>query len=240
MFGAITGLVVEPVLGETFSSLTPYVICGMVAVASPVIGAPLTTILIVFELARNYDLAVAAMISVVFANLVGYQLMGRSLFDIQLKLQGFDLTLGRDRVIMDSRDIAAYLSDDYIFTDGQSSLSSARQKLIYAQKSEIFIVDDTDKYLGSISLLDILSIERNNTDLERAQCGEHLSQPLVLYSSTSIWTAMELIQDFIGESIPVLSDERDRRLQGVVFESSVIKGYMISLHEIRKEEYGAD
>jgi CIC family chloride channel protein len=212
----------------------------MVAVASPVIGAPLTTILIVFELARNYDLAVAAMVSVVFANLVGYQLMGRSLFDIQLKSQGFDLTLGRDRVIMDSRDIAAYLSDDYISIDGQSSLSSARQKLISAQKSEIFIIDDSGKYLGSISLLDIHSIELNNTDLEITRCSKHVSQPLVLYSSTSIWTAMELIQDFIGESIPVLSDEQDRRLQGVVFEASVIKGYMISLHEIRKEEYGAD
>jgi hypothetical protein len=67
-----------------------------------------------------------------------------------------------------------------------------------------------------------------------------MEQPLVLYSNTSIWTAMERVQDFVGESIPVLSGEQDRILEGVVFEASVLRGYMTSLHEVRREEYGAD
>ncbi len=240
MFGAVAGLAAEPILGDYFSSLTPYVICGMVAVASPVIGAPLTAILIVFELARNYDLAVAVMVSVVFANLVGYQLMGRSIFDIQLKSRGFDLTLGRDRVIMDSRDISGYLSDDYICADGNISLDSARKKLISAQKTEIFITDASGRFMGSVSLLSILSAERESIDLCDALCKDHMEQPLVLYSNTSIWTAMERVQDFVGESIPVLSGEQDRILEGVVFEASVLRAYMTSLHEVRREEYGAD
>ena len=63
------------------------------------------------------------MVSVVFANLVGYRLMGRSIFDIQLKSEGFDLSFGRDRVVMDSRDISSYLSDDYISTYGESNVA---------------------------------------------------------------------------------------------------------------------
>ncbi|MEZ5450106.1 MAG: chloride channel protein [Thiolinea sp.] len=51
-----------------------YAICGMMALSSPVMGSPLTTILIVFELTRNYDLTIAAMIAVVFANLLGFRL----------------------------------------------------------------------------------------------------------------------------------------------------------------------
>ena len=42
------------------SGIVVYAVCGMMAVTSPVIGAPLTTILIVFELTRNYDLTVAS------------------------------------------------------------------------------------------------------------------------------------------------------------------------------------
>ena len=65
--------------------------CGAVAVASPVIGAPLSAILIVFELTRNYELTTAAMLSVVFANLVSYRIFGRSWFDRQLLNRGVDV-----------------------------------------------------------------------------------------------------------------------------------------------------
>ena len=66
LFGALAGTGAELVLGELRSDIAFYAVCGMVSVTSAVIGAPLTTILIVFELTRNYDLATAAMVSVVF------------------------------------------------------------------------------------------------------------------------------------------------------------------------------
>ena len=100
LFGAFAGNGAELVVGEYRSDIAIYAICGMVAVASAVIGAPLTAILIVFELTRNYDLATAAMVSVVFSNLVAYRIFGRSLFDVQLIRRGFDLSAGRDRVIL--------------------------------------------------------------------------------------------------------------------------------------------
>ena len=90
LFGALAGNGAELLLGELRSDVAIYAICGMVAVTSAVIGAPLTTILIVFELTRNYDLATAAMVSVVFSNLVSYRIFGRSLFDVQLRMRGFD------------------------------------------------------------------------------------------------------------------------------------------------------
>ena len=103
MFGALAVVVAEPVLGAQFSSPVPYLVCGLTAVVSPVIGAPLTAILIIFELTGSYQLAVSVMVCVVFANLVGYRLVGRSLFDAQLDLRGVHLRLGRDRVILESR-----------------------------------------------------------------------------------------------------------------------------------------
>ena len=76
LFGALAGNGAELVFGDLRSDLAIYAICGMVSVTSAVIGAPLTTILIVFELTRNYDLATAAMVSVVFSNLVSYRVFG--------------------------------------------------------------------------------------------------------------------------------------------------------------------
>ena len=85
LYGALIGAGAEWIIGVDHLHIAVYAVCGLVAVTSPVIGAPLTTILIVFELTQNFDLATAAMVSVAFANLVGFRIFGRSLFDVQLQ-----------------------------------------------------------------------------------------------------------------------------------------------------------
>jgi len=96
LFGALCWTLLESLGVIATSGVVAYAICGMMAVTSAVIGAPLTTILIVFELTRNYDLTIAAMVAVVFSNLIAYRLFGRSLFDVQLARRGIDLSTGRD------------------------------------------------------------------------------------------------------------------------------------------------
>ena len=114
LIGALTGTLIGLLLfwltGWPHGDLAVYAICGMMAVTSPIIGAPLTSILIVLELTGNYDLATASMISVVFANLVAYRLFGRSLFDRQLLQQNVDLSLGRDKVILNQNTIKPYIN----------------------------------------------------------------------------------------------------------------------------------
>ena len=53
----------------------------MVAVMSPVIGAPMTALLFVFEFTRSYEITIAAMVTIVFANLITFKWYGRSLYD---------------------------------------------------------------------------------------------------------------------------------------------------------------
>jgi CIC family chloride channel protein len=258
MFGAVIGNVAEPLLGGTFSSATPYIICGMVAVVSPVIGAPLTSILIVFELARNYDLAVAAMISVVFANLVGYQLMGRSIFDIELKNQGFDLGMGRNKAILSSRDIFGCLSNDFISVTEDIVLTKLKDLLVDSGKGVGYVVDGSGRLLGELSLSKLIELEQQAVSGD-SLCGMHMSESVLIFQTDqSIWSAMEQIQSFVGNSIPVVSiDNSDsnntqdydlngdvndlgNRLVGVVHESSIVKGYMDTVGEVRRDEHGID
>jgi CIC family chloride channel protein len=112
LFGALVAAGMSSLTGGDTSHVAIYAVCGLVAVASPVIGAPLTTVLIVFELTQNFDLATASLLSVAFANLVGYRIYGRSMFDVQLQERGFDLSLGRDKVIVQQHTIRELLEDD--------------------------------------------------------------------------------------------------------------------------------
>ncbi len=235
LFGALAGSGAELLLGDVRSDIAIYAICGMVAVTSAVIGAPLTTILIVFELTRNYDLATAAMVSVVFSNLVSYRIFGRSLFDVQLRMRGFDLSSGRDKVILDHRRIKSYVTRDYVSLAPDLSLREARMTLLKAKSQQGYVIDGQGVYNGSVRLEDILKGEEGGGS-GNAVGPLARRDALILTAGTSIWKAMEEMGDFVGESIPVMEDDGDDRMLGVVFEATIVKAYMDTMHEIRRDE----
>ena len=47
---------------------------------------------------------------------------------------------------------------------------------------------------------------------------------------------MSRMEDFVGESIPVLDDGR---LVGILFESTIVSAYLEILENIRREEHAA-
>jgi len=238
LFGALTGNCAELVLGDLRSEVAIYAICGMVAVTSAVIGAPLTTILIVFELTRNYDLAMAAMVSVVFSNLVSYRIFGRSLFDVQLRMRGFDLSAGRDKAMLDHRLIESYVTRDYTALAPDTSLGEAKSRLLEARSHEGYVVDAGGFYLGTVKLEELVTREESGA-LGPDTTVAALAKPeaLILTVKTSIWAAMEQMGDFVGESIPVLEDGDGGRMLGVVYEASIVKAYLDTMNDIRREEH---
>ena len=240
LFGAFAGNGAELLVGELRSDIAIYAICGMVAVASAVIGAPLTTILIVFELTRNYDLTIAAMVSVVFSNLVASRVFGRSLFDVQLRMRGFDLSAGREKVILERRPIEGHVSQDYTSLDPDLTLEDAKAHLLASRRNAGHVVDAGGTYLGTVKLAELLAAEG-----EGGECGSASGSPVsrlatreepLLTPKTSIWSAMERMGDFVGEAIPVLEEEGGGRMVGVVSEAAVVKAYRDTMDEIRREE----
>lgn len=236
LFGALIGTGAEWVVGDQQSHIALYAVCGMVAVTSPVIGAPLTTVLIVFELTQNYDVATAAMVSVAFANLIGFRMYGRSFFDEQLQSRGFDLSLGRDKVTMQQHTIRELLKQEYTSGKADNTLIQIRDALIKDKRSEAYIVDSTGTYVGTLTLHRLMELIAAGTALNQA-AGPHAEpESLILDPDASIWTAMSEMEGFVGESIPVLEDGR---LVGVLFESTIVAAYLTILENIRREENAA-
>ena len=200
----------------------------MMAVASAVIGAPLTTILIVFELTRNYDLTVAAMVAVVFSNLVTYRAFGRSLFDIQLANRGVDLSVGRDRARLSTLHISKLVSKRFVRCAPTDSVEEI-YKNNRQEFEQIFVVDENEQLVG---LVDI----REHTENAHDQISSMMHPPsLVFDHDTPLPEAMRALEDFAGDLIPV-TDKETKKLTGVVTESAIIKAYLDAVDGLRNEE----
>ena len=233
--GALMGQLFIMFFGEQSSGLAVYAICGMMAVTSPVIGAPLTAILIVFELTRNYELTTAVMITVVFSNVVAYRMCGRSLFDRQLSLQGFDLSMGRDKVILKRNSISEHVTTDAVLIQAEQSLAEAQQAMLEADRTECYVLDELSRYLGKLRLFDIARLQKR-INLDQAAAATHADPDHLTFSNDlSVWDALELMRDFVGESIPIV-DQRGYFI-GIIYESTLVAAYLDTMKNLRAEEH---
>jgi CIC family chloride channel protein len=230
LFGALLAGILDDLTSIEHSGVVPYAICGMMALTSPVIGAPLATILIVFELTRSYDLTIAAMVSVVFANLISYRIFGRSLFDVQLMRRGFDLSFGRGSAILAGRRITELMHDDYPRFSSDDRIEDVLRQLGEGGRAEGLVVDRTGAYVGVVRAQACIAKQPSASVTDALD-----STALEFDDTTSIWQAMEAFRQFRGELAPVVSAS-DRRLLGVVSESSVIDAYLETVNRLRREE----
>ncbi|WP_099864669.1 chloride channel protein [Pararhizobium haloflavum] len=88
MTGGAFGIIAASLFPDLASSQALYSILGMGAVAGAVLGAPISTTMIVFELTGGYALSVALLLSVAIAHGMNQAIHGRSYFHWQLELRG--------------------------------------------------------------------------------------------------------------------------------------------------------
>ena len=100
MTGSAFGLIATSVFPEVGSSQGLYAILGMGAVAASVLGAPLSTTLIVFELTGGYTMTIALLLTVSIAVGMTQAFLGHSLFYWQLGRRGLVLQEGPHRSIL--------------------------------------------------------------------------------------------------------------------------------------------
>ncbi|QIT53978.1 chloride channel protein [Aquisalimonas sp. 2447] len=238
LFGALCGTVIGGLTDAQGATLAVYAVCGMVAVTAPVIGAPLTSLLIVFELTGNYVLAMAALASIALANPVGAQMFGRSLFDIQLKQSGLDLSSGRSRAMLEGMRVLPYLSRACVRLRPEISLREAVTTMSHADHGEAYLVDDHQRYRGTVTLARLAAAAEDGAAAESAVDYVDPGRP-VLPQTASVWEAMGELQHFAGEAIAVVEDRRSQRFLGVIYESALTRAYLDKTEELRREEYGS-
>ncbi|WP_065334488.1 chloride channel protein [Tritonibacter mobilis] len=98
MVGALTGLafglIATNLLPDVSGTHTLYAFAGMGAVAAAVLGAPISTTLIVFELTGDWQIGLAVMVSVSMSTALASRLVDRSFFLTQLEKRDIHCAAG--------------------------------------------------------------------------------------------------------------------------------------------------
>jgi len=146
MVGALTGLafglIATAMLPDVSGSHTLYALAGMGAVAAAVLGAPISTTLIVFELTGDWQTGLAVMVAVSTSTALGSSMVRRSFFLSQLDRRGAHLAAGPQAYVLSMFRVAKLMRppddpraadeercwemvEDGIYIDGNATLEAA-------------------------------------------------------------------------------------------------------------------
>ncbi len=185
MTGGAFGIVAAMAFPEQASSHGLYALIGMGGVAAAVLGAPVSTILIVFELTGGFEVAIALMLTISISTGLTQAVYGRSYFHLQLESRGLVLTEGAHRAIMftlsvrdfmtlvrDEEPIAILQDESRRLVPGDS-LETALRMFDTSGVDYLPVVEkrDSNKVIARVS--HIAALDRFNKGLIDANVEEH-------------------------------------------------------------------
>ena len=126
MIGALSGLAFGLITTSIFPTLsgseTLYALAGMGAVAASVLGAPISTTLIVFELTGNWQVGLVVMVTVSVATSFSGGLIDKSFFLSQLKRRKLNLISGSKYYLLRNQRVSELpLDRDYNLVNAEFS-----------------------------------------------------------------------------------------------------------------------
>ena len=239
MVGGAFGFIATNVFPELSSGHGAYTMIGMGAVTGAVLGAPFSTILIIFELTGGYALTIAVMIATVIASTITQQVHGASFFHRVLEKRGLSLSEGPEVSQLRETRVKSIMESAVQSIAIDAPMAEVRDSLKRAPWGELFVVEADGRLAGMITLneMDEAAFDRSH-DAEWTARDVTRPEPAILAMDDDLMTAVNLFSASGEAHLPVVRDRKSMTLVGMAHEHRVLTTYHQAVIRARAEERG--
>lgn len=157
--GAMTGAVVGHLSGWTLGDLAGspggYALVGMGGIVAGAMHAPITAMVMMFELTGNYTIILPLMIVCILSTLVTNLVQRESIYTAKLARAGIDLFRGRTLDIFRDLKVEDCMRPPPPSIDGRMKAADAIKRLLTEEGGTRYVTDETGKIYGAIRLHDM-------------------------------------------------------------------------------------
>jgi CIC family chloride channel protein len=209
-----------------FSDLRPgaFAVVGMATVFAAVARAPLTSIIIVFEVtgASDYGLIVPLMLSATFATFVADKVHPASVYTMPLERRGIRLTRASEVDLLDTIAVGDVMNTETTWARADMTLAEADQ-LMHSQRHHGLPVVGSRGLVGVVTVTDIL---RASEEPERLRVSDVMTpRPVTVSPATPVSEALERMAVLGVGRLPVVSDDDATQLVGVFRREEAVRAY---------------
>ncbi|NOY99987.1 MAG: CBS domain-containing protein [Chloroflexi bacterium] len=231
MTGGGFGWLVMQFFPGLIDSSGPYAIVGMAAVFAAAARAPLTAILIVFEMTDDYRILLPLMGAVIVSTVIAQHWQKESIYTLKLVRRGIHLFRGRDIDVMAAVTVEEIMDKNPVTVPVDMPLPELVQLFAETNSHGFPVLDNDGKLWGVVSLRDLRRVcpldgpvphklqvrDVASHNVITAYPDEHLSDILPRMSPRDL------------SRLPVVSHDDNRQLLGLVRRRNIIRAYEIGV-----------
>ena len=228
--GAMTGGSFGYIIHQLFPFITAtsgaYALVAMGAVVAGTTNAPITAILIIFELTDNYVIILPLMVSCIISTFVATTLKDGSIYTLKLKRRGIDIYRGWEQAVLQSFKVKDVMTQDFQVISEQSSLEKIIETLAKSRQSYLLMTNHKGELTGIISFHDVRKflLKKEGSDFPKAI-------DIATKNVVSV-TPKDNLQDALSKlgmmgisQLPVVAEENPKKIVGMVTEKDIISFY---------------
>ena len=222
MLGMAFGLAAHEVLPGIAGPAGAYGLIGMGAVFAAAARAPMTAILIIFELTGDYRIMLPLMLAVVIATALANRMSPDSIYTLKLARRGIDLLRRRPASPMEAITVAEAMRPTPEPVPAAAPLAEVLDRLSATDEPALPVIDESGAFLG-VLLDDELEQALGEED-EESHAGSLMRQLPTLTATESLAEATATLVKSESAGLAVL-DEKGERVVGWLSHRDILRVY---------------
>ena len=225
--GGLVGSVVHSLFPTLTASSGAYALVGMGAVAAGAMHAPITSILIIFELTNDYHIILPLMIACIISVLITTRLKKDSIYTLKLSRRGINLFQGQEINVLHSLPASKVMKSDFDTVRPHAPCRTLIDMTVNSPHANFFVVDNDSRLLGVISIHDIRKIINESDALDSILVAFDLLNPITQYFTPDdkLDVIMKAFGELNADELPIVNNENEKRLIGTIHKKDVIDAY---------------
>ncbi len=232
--GAMLGLTFGQIVNMIFPSITApagaYALVGMAAFFSGAAHAPVTAILIMFEMTGDYKIILPLMLATVVSTLFSRLMNKESVYTLKLSRRGVHLDQGRDIDVMQGVRVGEIMTTDVHVVSPEMPLSSLAEAFLNSHHHGFPVVGSDGDLVAVVTIQDFdKSLEEERIEGRTVGDIATCDDLLVAYPDEPVWEALRRLSVRDVGRLPVLERIDSRHLVGIVRRSDIIRAYKVAI-----------
>lgn len=228
------GAMIGNVFGQTVHYLFPngtappgaYALVGMAAFFSGAARAPVTAILILFEMTNDYNIILPLMLATVMSTMISRIISHDTIYTLKLSRRGVNLEQGQDLDIMQRVTVEEVMTTPVDTVHFEMSLLDLNSKFTETHRHGFPVVNDHNELVGIVSIQDLERMFETDTIMGKTVADIATTEGLIVaYPRETMQMALRRLGTLDVGRMPVLENESSNILVGVVHRKDIIRAY---------------
>ncbi|MBN2290181.1 MAG: chloride channel protein [Candidatus Glassbacteria bacterium] len=227
MLGGLLGELVNILLPGATASSGAYALVGMGAMIAGTMQAPITVILVIFELTNDYTIILPVMTSCIISTLLAYKLLrGQSIYTRKLIRKGINIFRGRDLNVLRGLKVGDVMETQVAKVKDNTPLPQLIRIAMSEPHASFIQVDEKSRMTGLIPLQNILEAmgDENLREILVAEDVALHDYP-VLRTDEPLDAVIRKLGDWGIEEVPVVDPDRPDLPAGMLRQANVLNAY---------------